>query len=129
DEQPIASRPSQRPTASSQITMKITVIGAGAIGSAVAHALSRQDDITQVQVCDARARSLQELHDQLPNPKLRSFQVDVRDPNVLEPILQGSACVVACAAPELNPKLAQLCLDLGIHFCDLGGNDDLVYQE
>src|SRR5690606_18713107 len=74
-------------------------------------------------------RSLQELHAQLQNPKLRSFQVDVRDPNVLEPILEGSACVVACAAPDLNPALARLCLKLGTPFCDLGGNDDIVHQE
>lgn len=109
--------------------MKITIIGAGAIGSAVAYELVRRDEVSQVQVCDARARSLQQLREQLRNPKLRSFQVDVRDPIVMEPILQGSACVVACAAPDLNPGLARLCLDLGIHFCDLGGNDEIVRQE
>lgn len=109
--------------------MRLTVIGAGAIGSAVAYELTKRETITQIQVCDARARSLQELHARVQSPKLRSFQVDVRDPNVLEPILRGSACVVGCAAPELNPALAQLCLDLGIHFCDLGGNDQIVEQE
>lgn len=109
--------------------MRITVIGAGAIGSAVAQDLISREDVTQVQVCDARARSLQELHSLLQSPKLRSFQVDVRDPNVLEPILRGSACIIGCAAPELNPALAQLCLDLGVHFCDLGGNDRLVREE
>lgn len=109
--------------------MKITVIGAGAIGSAVAYELVAQSEVTQVQVCDARSRSLQELHEQLQNPKLRSFQVDVRDANVLEPILNGSACVIGCAAPELNPPLAGLCLHLGIPFCDLGGNDRLVHEE
>ena len=109
--------------------MKITVIGAGAIGSAIAAELIRKEEIAQVQVCDARARSLQELQAQVKSPKLRSFQVDVRDPNVLESILEGSACVIASAAPDLNPGLAQLCLKLGIHFCDLGGNDDLVRKE
>jgi saccharopine dehydrogenase-like NADP-dependent oxidoreductase len=109
--------------------MKLTVIGAGSIGSAVADELIGWEDVEQVQVCDARARSLQELHEQRGDPKLRSFQVDVRDPSVLEPILQGSACVIGCAAPEFNPDLARLCLHLGTHFCDLGGNDELVRQE
>jgi saccharopine dehydrogenase-like NADP-dependent oxidoreductase len=109
--------------------MKITVIGAGAIGSAVARYLLEHDDVRQVQVCDARARALQELHNLVENPRLRSFQVDARDPNVLEPILRGADCAVGCTLPGLNPTLAELCLDLGINYCDLGGNDDIVRQQ
>lgn len=109
--------------------MRITVIGAGLIGSAVARELNQHETVDQIQVCDARARSLQDLHDDVKSSKLRSFQVDVRDINVLEPILRGSQCVVGCAAPEVNPLLAGACLELGIHFCDLGGNDEIAEQE
>ena len=109
--------------------MRITVIGAGAVGSAVAHELHERSEITQIQVCDARARSLQQLHTGVKSAKLRSFQVDVRDVNVLEPILRGSDCVIGCAAPEVNPILAETCLELGMHFCDLGGNEDIVRKE
>lgn len=109
--------------------MKITVIGAGAIGSAVALDLNQREEVTQLQVCDARARSLQELHERIQSPKLRSFQLDARDPSVSEPVLQGSDCVVSCLPPQLNPPLAELCLSLGSHFCDLGGNDKIVWQE
>lgn len=109
--------------------MRITVVGAGLIGSAVARELNDHEAVDQIQVCDARARSLQELHDEVKSAKLRSFQVDVRDVNVLEPILRGSQCVVGCAAPEVNPVLAEMCLEQGIHFCDLGGNDKIVEKE
>jgi saccharopine dehydrogenase-like NADP-dependent oxidoreductase len=109
--------------------MKITVIGAGAIGSAVALDLNNRSEVRQVQICDTRARLLQQLHDKVRGTKLRSFQVDARDPRVLEPILHGSNCVVGCGPPELNPKIAELCLDLGMHFCDLGGNDTLIRKE
>ena len=109
--------------------MKITVIGAGAIGSAVANDLLAHSDVTQVQVCDAKGRSLQTLHDEVNNPRLRSFQVDARDPSVLQSILQGSDCVVGCAQPKMNPVLAELCLEMGIHYCDLGGDDQYVQQE
>lgn len=109
--------------------MKLTVIGAGAIGSAVVQDLDSRPEVTQIQVCDARARSLQDLHDTVQSSKLRSFQVDVRDPNVLEPILQGSDCVVGAAAPDLNPMLARICISVGSNFCDLGGNDAIVAEE
>jgi len=109
--------------------MNITIIGAGAIGSAIARTLIAQPDVTNVQVCDAHARSLQELHVDLQSPKLRSFQVDARDINVIRHILESADCVIGCAAPHMNPMLAEVCLTLGIHFCDLGGNDDIVRQE
>jgi len=109
--------------------MKITVIGAGTIGTAVAYHRSRQDDVEQLQVCDSGARALQGLHERIRSPKLRSFQTDARDPGVLAPIVEGSACVVSCAPPQINPGLAKLCVDLGCHFCELGGNDVIVQQE
>jgi len=110
--------------------MRITVIGAGSIGSAVVRELcERSDQVAQVQVCDTRSRALQQLHEQVDSQTLRSFQVDARDMNVLSQIVQGSDCAISCVPPELNPDLAELCLDQGVHFCDLGGNDEHVQQE
>lgn len=109
--------------------MKITVLGAGAIGSAMACDLVQRDDVTMVQVCDARARSLQDLHDRMQSRKLRSFQVDARDPSVLEPILSGSDCVIGSLPPKLNPGLAALSVEIGAHYCDLGGNQEIVEQQ
>ncbi len=110
--------------------MKLTVIGAGSIGAAVVHELcSRDDDVSQVQICDTRSRALQRLHDQIDSPALRSFQVDARDMNVLSQIVEGSDCVISCVPAEHNPDLAELCLDAGVHFCDLGGNDRTVKQQ
>ena len=109
--------------------MKITVIGAGAIGSAITRDLCSRDDVEQVQVCDARARALQQLHETTDNKKLRSFQVDVRDQNVLEPILAGSNCVIGAATPEVNTPIAETCISIGSHFCGLGGSDELVRKQ
>lgn len=106
--------------------MKITVIGAGAIGSAIVHDLESRPEVTQIQVCDAQARSLQSLHKSTSTTKLRSFQVDVRDPNVLAPILKGSDCVIGAAGPDVNLLLAETCIEVGSNFCDLGGNDVLI---
>lgn len=110
--------------------MTITVVGAGAIGAAVVRELCRHEDIHQVQVCDTRSRALQTLHDSVEhNGALRSFQVDARDLGVLSQIVRESNCVISGAPSELNPDLAELCLDLGVNFCDLGGNEDIVRQE
>ncbi len=111
--------------------MTITVLGAGSIGASVVRELStRSDDVARVQVCDTRSQALQALHEQVDDSgSLRSFQVDIRDTSVLSQIVQGSDCVISCVPAEHNPELAELCLDVGVHFCDLGGNDALVEKE
>ena len=108
--------------------MKVTVIGAGAIGSAVARDLVERENVTHVQVCDSHARLLQKLHNDLQSPKLRSFQADARDLRLLSTILNSSDVAVGCVVPSLNPSLARLCLDKRIHFCDLGSDDSTVTQ-
>jgi lysine 6-dehydrogenase len=102
--------------------MKITIIGAGIIGSALALELAADEKVTQIQVCDSKARALQELQTAAPGSKVRSFQVDARDPSVLEPIIKGSSCVISSSLPELNLGLAQMSLRMGSHFCDLGSS-------
>ncbi len=109
--------------------MKLTVIGAGSIGSAIAYDLTTRDAVTLVKVCDARARPLQELHDAVQSPKLRSFQVDVRDPNVLESVLRGTDGAIACVPSHLNPNLARLCVEMGIDYFDLGGSEQTVRRQ
>ena len=112
--------------------MRITVLGAGSMGAPVVRELcARSDEVEQVQVCDTRPQALQRLHDRVDDDRhsLRSFQVDVRDTSVLSQIVQGSDCVISCVPSRFNPDLAKLCLNVGVHFCDLGGNDALVSQE
>ncbi len=106
--------------------MIITVLGAGTIGAAIAQDLHERPEVTLVQVCDARARSLQALHDRLSSPRIRSFQIDARDLFVLRTIIEGSAVVIGAVPGNHNAPLAALCIELGIHYCDLGGADDVI---
>jgi saccharopine dehydrogenase-like NADP-dependent oxidoreductase len=108
--------------------MKITVIGAGSIGAAVAQDLTQRPEVTHVQLCDTRARILQDVHDRFRSPKLRSFQVDVRDLRLLASIIEGSSSVIACVPARHNLGIARLCLDKGVPYCDLGGNDAIVRE-
>ncbi len=101
--------------------MKITVLGAGAIGTAVATDLASSDEVTRVQVCEAQPAMLRAFRADRAHPSLRTFQADARDIATLEPILSGSACVVSCVGPEHSDRLARLALELGAHFVDLGG--------
>lgn len=101
--------------------MQITVVGSGAIGSAIAYDLCRSQSVRRVQMCDTRQGVLLETEAHVGSPKLRPIQVNARDQNALASIMRGSACVVSCVAPELNPSIARAAVSVGSHFCDLGG--------
>jgi lysine 6-dehydrogenase len=103
--------------------MKITVLGAGAIGSAVACDLVARPEVTHLQVIDHKASTLATVSGRAASPKLRTVRIDVRDERRLAAVLAGSACVVSSVHPKHHPKLARLALDVGAHFCDLGGDD------
>ena len=103
--------------------MKITVLGAGAIGSAVAYDLCRRPEVARVQVCEAQPVTLRGYRSAHAHPNLRTYEADARDAPTLEPILAGSAVVVSCVGSEHSGRLARLALDLGAHFVDLGGPD------
>ncbi len=109
--------------------MKITVLGAGPIGSAIACDLTVRSEVTHVQVCDNRSGRLRALKEFIQSPKVRTVRVDARDERAITPVLAGSACVIGSSAPTLNPKLAALSLGAGAHFCDLGGDEAAVGQE
>ena len=109
--------------------MKITVLGAGAIGSAVAYDLCRRDEVERVQVCEARPATLRAFRQTWGHPKLRTYQADARDVPTLQSIAAGSACIVSCVAPELNVALARLAIECGAHFVDLGSPDAIREEE
>ncbi|HYE97216.1 MAG TPA: saccharopine dehydrogenase C-terminal domain-containing protein [Rubricoccaceae bacterium] len=109
--------------------MKITVLGAGAMGSAVAYDLCHRAEVDRVQVCEARPGVLRTFRAWLDHPRLKTYETDARDIPTLETLLAGSACVVSCVAPELNPRLAALALRLGAHFVDLGGPEAVFEEE
>lgn len=109
--------------------MQFVIIGAGAIGSAIARELVLHDDVRDVRVVDSHSRALQDLAGQLPGPKLRSYQVDARDRTAIAPVMEGADCVIGAGSTPVGSMLAELSLDLGSHFCDLGGPGSVLGQE
>ncbi|MEM7787688.1 MAG: saccharopine dehydrogenase C-terminal domain-containing protein [Bacteroidota bacterium] len=108
--------------------MKLTVLGAGAIGSAVAYDLARCEEVTRVQVCETQPVTLRAFRAAFAHPKIRTYEADARDTQTLEPILAGSSCVISCIGPEHNGRLARMAIGLGAHFVDLGSPEGVRAQ-
>lgn len=109
--------------------MRLTVLGAGLQGSACAHDLVQHPDVEAVSIIDTRFDRMGAFLKPFVGKKLRTVKLDVRDETAARQVLQDQDAVM-CALPYyFNLPLAEAAVDVGVHFCDLGGNTEIVFQQ
>lgn len=109
--------------------MKISIVGSGHMGSAIAHQLIHHDEIELIRICDARGSVLEALQKSLNSSKVRIVVADARNKRTLSAVLADSDCVIGCSTPEVNPLLASIAINAGSHYCDLGSSPEIVFEE
>ncbi|MEP7382630.1 MAG: saccharopine dehydrogenase C-terminal domain-containing protein [Gemmatimonadota bacterium] len=109
--------------------MRMLVLGAGLQGSACAFDLLQNPDVTEVRLADLNFDHLAPFLTPYLGNRLVPTVLDVRDrERVIE---QMSQCkVVMSAIPYyFNEALSELAVESGAHFCDLGGNTEIVFNQ
>jgi len=108
--------------------MKLLVLGAGLQGSAAAHNLLDHSEVSQVTLADHHP-------DRLPGflaadrEGLRLVPLDANDFAAATALMRGHAAVL-CALPYyFNEPMSRAAIEAGCHFCDLGGNTEIVFQQ
>src|SRR4026209_2362692 len=108
--------------------MKLLVLGAGLQGSAAAHNLLQRRAVSQVTLADHHP-------DHLPGflardrQGLRLVQLDANDFAAVTGLMRGHTAVL-CALPYYFTELmSRPGIAAGSHFCDLGGNTEIVFQQ
>ncbi len=109
--------------------MKVLIIGAGMQARAVAYDLVRQKDVDEVRVCDAQPEQLQAFRRKLRRKKVRTFVADARNRGQMTELMRPCDVAVSCVPYFLNLGLARAAVAARTHFCDLGGNNDVVHAE
>lgn len=109
--------------------MRILVLGGGAQGSACAFDLARSDDVQAVTIADLDVSRPADFLRPLLGGKLTLVEVDASDEGALESAMAGFD-VVACALPyHFNLAATRAAVRVGAHFCDLGGNTEIVNRQ
>ncbi|MGC1122521.1 MAG: saccharopine dehydrogenase C-terminal domain-containing protein [Candidatus Methanofastidiosia archaeon] len=104
--------------------MKVLVLGAGMMGRALAHDLTRSGVGTLI--ADANPRVVETVQE------LTGAEGDILDVTDGDSVAREMAdCDVTVSAVPyfLNLDLASAAIRAGCHFCDLGGNTDIVNRE
>lgn len=106
--------------------MKFLVLGAGAQGSAAAYDLLRQDGVETVVLADQSVESVRAFLEPRRGDGLETLTLDATDPDAVREAMEG-VDAVACALPYFfNLEMTRLAVEVGAHFCDLGGNTEIV---
>lgn len=98
------------------------------MGSGAVHDLVRQPDVERVTIVDTvpgRAAALART----AGAKALPFELDVTDQRATVDAMRGHDAVLSCVVYKLNAQLARNALEARTHFCDLGGNNDIVADE
>lgn len=109
--------------------MKILVLGAGRMGYGAAWDLIHSDCIESVTVADMDRVKVEELQKRLDSPKIRIEVLDVSDRTEVARLMRGHHAAISCVVYTLNLMLAEVAIETGVHFCDLGGNNTVVDAE
>ncbi|MEP7000338.1 MAG: saccharopine dehydrogenase C-terminal domain-containing protein [bacterium] len=109
--------------------MRMLVLGAGLQGSACAYDLLQNPEVTQVRLADLRFDHLPSFLKPLSGPRLIPTPLDVRDREAVLALMRESDAVMSAIPYYFNLQLAECAVEAGVHFCDLGGNTEIVFQQ
>jgi lysine 6-dehydrogenase len=105
------------------------VLGAGLQGSACAYDLLQNPEVSQVRLADLRFDHLPAFLAPLSGPRLIPTTLDVRDREAVLAVMRECDAVMSAIPYYFNLQLAECAVEAGVHFCDLGGNTEIVFQQ
>lgn len=105
------------------------VLGAGLQGSACAYDLLQNPDVTEVRLADIRIHELEPFLAPYSGKRLIPTPLDVRDEEAVQGLMRESDAVMSALPYYFNYDMAVCAVDSGVHFCDLGGNTEIVFKQ
>ena len=109
--------------------MRMLVLGAGLQGSACAFDLLQNADVQEVRLADLHVDHLPPFLAPYVGGRLVPTVLDVRDRAAVLTQMRECAAVMSAIPYYFNESLAQLAVEAGTHFCDLGGNTEIVFNQ
>jgi lysine 6-dehydrogenase len=109
--------------------VRFLVLGAGAQGSACALDLARTKGVSRVVLCDVESGKPRDFLRPHIGKEIELRVVDATAAGEVRAAMKD-VDAVACALPYyFNTSMTRLAIESGVHFCDLGGNTDIVDEQ
>ena len=105
------------------------VLGAGLQGSACAYDLLQDPAVKEVRLADIRIADVEPFLAPYSGTRLIPTPLDVRDEDAVLALMKESDAVMSALPYYFNYDMAVAAVDAGVHFCDLGGNTEIVFKQ
>lgn len=109
--------------------MKITVLGAGMMGRAVAFDLEKYSNFSKITVADKDEQTLQSAKFFLKDKKIDFAIINANDPKDVRKHFQHADIVISAVPYRFNYDMTKIAIETKTHFLDLGGNNDIVNKQ
>lgn len=109
--------------------MRMLVLGAGLQGSACAFDLLQNPEVTEVRLADLHTEHLPEFLAPYSGDRLILTPLDVRNREGTLALMREADAAMSAIPYYFNLDLAKLAVEAGTHFCDLGGNTQIVFEQ
>ena len=109
--------------------MRMLVLGAGLQGSACTYDLLQNPDVKSVRLADLHTGHLEPFLAPYSGDRLIFTPLDVRDREAVLALMRESDAVMSAIPYYFNFELAELAVEAGVHFSDLGGNTEIVFKQ
>jgi lysine 6-dehydrogenase len=85
--------------------------------------------VAAITVTDADSNAVHRVVEQVDSAILGGVTLDVSDYDATVNLLRGHDAAISCVNYWHNERLARACIEAGVSFCDLGGNNAVVAAE
>lgn len=109
--------------------MNYLVLGAGRMGFGAAFDLIHNAGAEGVTIADVDLSRAQHAAARIGTERIKPASIDVNDAGRVLELMRQHDAVISCVVYHHNVRLAQLAIEAPVHFCDLGGNNDVVEAE
>lgn len=110
--------------------MRMLVLGAGLQGSACTYDLLNSDGVSRVRLADQQTDRLPPfLQPYADDDRLELVRIDARDADSVRRAMQGVDACMNALPYYFNLDITRLAIEAGIHYCDLGGNTAIVFDQ
>jgi len=108
--------------------MRLMVLGAGQQGSACAYDLLA-NSTHDVVLADLNSKKVAPFLDPYVGGRLERLRLNVADATSVRDAMVGVDVTLSAVPFHLNLALTEAALETGSHFCDLGGNTEIVRRQ
>lgn len=110
--------------------MRMLVLGGGLQGSACAYDLLRNEAVERVVIADQDVDRMPAfLRAYADDPRLERVRLDARDEAAVSAVMQRVDACMNALPYYFNLGMTTLAVRNGIHYADLGGNTEIVFQQ